>query len=275
MSSIYHPTGFWNALLRRPAWHLREYWRNSNYRAFHRYASQLSGLERHIPAVVSYKGLRIELCDAASFLSAWDEIFVNRIYEIPRPTGRVPVLVDAGANIGLAALYWKIKYNDFDYVGFEPDPMIAACCRLNLAAWGIRGTMHEVALSDENGEGSFLGDGADGGRLIEGSETGHKVRTSLLSNMLPESVDLLKLDVEGAEAMVLRDIAPCLPRVRNLFMEWHYRTGEGGLGAAIQLLEEAGFDCHVQVAKGQKQPFMGICEEGAFSQNLNIYAVRK
>ena len=45
----------------------------------------------------------IRFCDNASFLSAWDEIFVNRIYDIE--DGEAPLLVDAGANIGLAALF--------------------------------------------------------------------------------------------------------------------------------------------------------------------------
>jgi len=260
--------------LRRPVWHLREYLRNTDYRALHRFAFQLRKSARGASARVNHAGRPIELCDAASFLSAWDEIFVNRIYQIPRPAGRVPTLVDAGANIGLAAFFWKITYGEFEYIGFEPDPLVAACCRRNLVAWQVKGILHELALSDADGERLFLADGADGGRLLDGGGAGLSVKTGRLSSMLPEVVDLLKLDVEGAEAVVLRDIAPCLPRVQNLFVEWHHRVGEAGLGAAIVLLEGAGFDCYVHVACGQSQPFMGIRPAGEFTQNLNIYAVR-
>lgn len=274
MSTLYHPHGFWNGLLRRPAWHLREYCRSADYRALHRFSRQLSGGLRGVPAVVKREQYRIEVCDAPSFLSAWDEIFVNRIYEIPKRAGRLPTLVDAGANIGLAALFWKMTYGDFRYLGFEPDPRVAECCRRNLAAWGVAGELHEIALSDRSGEQAFFADGADGGRLTGDIKTGLSVKTARLSELLPDYVDLLKLDVEGAEAGVLRDIAPCLPRIRNLFVEWHHSAGKGDLGAAITLLEAAGFDCYVQVAQGPRQPFMREPIRGVFSQNLNVYAVR-
>lgn len=277
MNGIYHPHGFWNGLLRRPAWHLREYMRNAEYRALHRFARQLARRPRHMPAAVRYRRYAVELCDGPSFLSAWDEIFVNRIYEIPVRSGEPPVLVDAGANIGLAALFWKITYGDFQYLGFEPDPMVAACCRRNLAAWGVAGRLEELALSGDEGEQWFQPDGADGGHLSAAPaarHSGFKVKTGRLSQWLPERVDLLKIDVEGAEAGVLDDIRSSLPRVRNLFVEWHARPGGGGLGRTIALLEQAGFDCHVQVAFGQSQPFMRRAGAGRFSQNLNLYAVR-
>ncbi|MCF3648738.1 FkbM family methyltransferase [Synoicihabitans lomoniglobus] len=275
MSSIYHPLGFWNGLLRRPAWHLREYWRSAEYRALHRFARRLGGLPRHNAATVSFGQYTIELCDGPSFLSAWDEIFVNRIYEVAVREGEKPVLVDAGANIGLAALFWKTRMGEFDYLGFEPDPAVAALCRRNLEAWGVRGRLEERALAETEGEQCFVADGADGGRLTDGEGDGVTVKTERLSQWLPERVDLLKVDVEGAEGGVLRDIGPFLDRIRNLFVEWHYRAGEGGLGRAIALLEEAGFDCHVKVAQGPRQPFMREPVCGRFSQYLNLYAVRR
>ena len=274
MSTLYHPQGFWNGLLRRPAWHLRECWRNADYRALHRFSSRLSRLPRGVSAVVARGKYRIELCDAPSFLSAWDEIFVNRIYDLPRRVGKLPTLVDAGANVGLAALFWKRTYGDFHYLGFEPDPQVAACCRRNLASWGVAGELRELALSDAEGEQRFVPDGADGGRLEGGTGSGFTVKTARLSRMLPPAVDLLKLDIEGAESVVLRDIAPCLPRIQNLFMEWHHSSGHAGLGSAITLLEEAGFDCFIQVVQGPRQPFLRRSVEEVFSQKLNVYAVR-
>ena len=277
MNTIYHAQGFWNGLLRRPAWHLREYLRNAEYRALHRFAGKLARLSRHTRCKVEYEGIVIELCDGPSFLSAWDEIFVNKIYEVPVRTGEIPVLVDAGANIGLAALFWKRTYGNFHYLGFEPDPTIAACCRRNLASWGVEGRLEELALAKSEGSRNFQPDGADGGHLSDadgGANPGVFVKAGRLSQRLPEQVDLLKIDVEGAEAEVLEDILPCLPRVRNLFVEWHSRSGANGLGRVITHLEEAGFNCHVQVAVGQGQPFMRPEVAGAFFQNLNLYAVR-
>ena len=278
MNSLYHPRGFWRGLVRQPAWHLREYWRSPAYRALHRFHGQLGGQPRFRAAEVKFAGHPVRLCDGPSFLSAWDEIFVNRIYEIRSEPGHVPCLVDAGANIGLAALFWKWRYGRFNYVGFEPDPAIATCCRENLRAWQIDGELHEVAVAGAEGTAWFEPDRADGGRLAAARPPGGKpafeVKLKRLSTFLPAVVDLLKIDVEGAEGEVLAEIAPCLPRVKALFVEWHSRPGAGGLGRAVDRLEAAGFDCFVQVAAGPRQPFLAARPEQGFAQQLNLYATR-
>jgi FkbM family methyltransferase len=277
MSSIYHTRGFWQALLRQPAWHLREWSRNAAYRALHRFHRKLHRLPRKVPARVSYAGRTIELVDGPSFLSAWDEIFVNRIYDVPVDDGAVPTLVDAGANIGLAALYWKLRYGKFNYLGFEPDSDIAACCRRNLAAWSVSGQLIEAAVGSVQGSTTFVPDGADGGHVVSATVAAAQTRTVLvqrLSAHLPANVDLLKIDVEGAEPEVLADVEPHLHRVRALFVEWHSCPGRHGLGVAISRLESAGFDCYAQVGLGPARPFLQRPTPGAFAQNLNLYAVR-
>jgi FkbM family methyltransferase len=278
MSGIYHPRGFWRGLLRPPAWQVREWLRNPAFRALHRFHAQLRGLPRATPACVRFGGRSIELCDGPSFLSAWDEIFVNRIYEISVPPGEVPTLVDAGANIGLAALFWKQCYGRFNYLGFEPDPVVAACCHANLKAWEIGGQLIEAAVGAVDGSSEFISDGADGGRLTAEAATGtavaRRVDVRRLSRLLPARVDLLKIDVEGAEGEVLADVAEHLGRVRALFVEWHSRRGQAGLGTAIERLEGAGFDCYMQVASGPERPLKFVPATDGFSQHINLYAVR-
>lgn len=279
MNNLYHVRGFWRGLFRQPAWHLREWLRNPAYRALHRFARQLKSFPRYTPAVVQYRGWPIHLCDGPSFLSAWDEIFVNRIYEIPVPAGKIPVLVDAGANIGLAALYWKLRYGDLCYLGFEPDPVVAACCRKNLQSWHMGGELIEAALGAEDRTATFLLEGGDAGRLAEGGVVASariaNVPVQRLATRLPETVDLLKIDVEGAEAEVLDDVAPLLDRIGAIFVEWHSRAGQPGLGRTIGQLEAAGFDCYFQVGFGPMRPFGGERSPALYTQQLNVYAVRR
>lgn len=277
MSAIYHPRGIIRGFLRQPAWHARELLRSKSYRALHRFHSRLRKIPRFLHARVLYDGFEIGLCDGPSFLSAWDEIFVNRIYDIGVVVASPPVLVDVGANIGLAALYWKRRYGEFSYLGFEPDPVVAQCCRTNLENWRIKGQLLEVAVSDVEGCMTFQSDGADGGHLVPTNQQGenvHIVKAVRLAPLLPSRVDLLKIDVEGAEAKVLSDLEPALGAVRNVFVEWHSCSRRAGLGAAISLLERAGFDCHIQVAVGQSSPFQKETIRDGFYQNLNIFAVR-
>jgi len=145
-----------------------------------------------------------------------------------------------------------------------------------LRAWKIDGELHEVAVAGKEGCSWFQPDHADGGQLATGRPAGSiqpfEVELRRLSAFLPDSVDLLKIDIEGAEGEVLAEIAPCLPRVKALFVEWHSRAGAGGLGQAIRLLESAGFECFVQVVRGPPRPFLAYKPAQGFSQQLNLYA---
>ena len=77
-----------------------------------------------------------------------------------------------------------------------------------------------------------------------------------LFQWLPERIDLLTVDVEGAEAGVFRDISPYLHRIRNLFVEWQYCANESGLVRVITQLEETDFACYLQVVQCPSQPFI-------------------
>jgi FkbM family methyltransferase len=278
MNALYHTRGFWWGLLKQPGWHVREWLRNPAYRALHRFHRQLRRVPRYTRAQVVFAGRPIQLCDAPSFLSAWDDIFVNRSYETRVAAGAEPWLVDAGANIGLAALFWKWRYGHFRYLGFEPDPRVAECCRENLRAWEIDGELIEAAVAGTLGWRTFQSEGADAGRLLpagaEGPHASAKVAVKRLSNCLPAVVDLLKIDIEGAEGEVLQDIAPCLERIRALFVEWHSQVGRPGLGVALARLEAAGFDCYLHTAAGPTQPFLATPLVNSYTQLLHLHAVR-
>jgi FkbM family methyltransferase len=182
-------------------------------------------------------------------------------------------LVDAGANVGLAAVFWKWRYGNFRYLGFEPDPAIAACCRENLRAWEIDGEVVEAAVAGREGEIGFQSDGADGGHTVAAGAS-LRVPARVLSGFLREEVDLLKIDIEGAEGEVLREIESSLPHVRALFVEWHSRPGQPGMGAAVAQLETAGFDCYLQIGAGPRQPFLAREPVNNFVQQVHLYAVR-
>ena len=263
----------------KPVWlHLRAYARDPAYRALHRFARRLR--HRRFPESIEIKfaGKPIRLFDGPSFLSAWDEIFVNRIYDIGTCLS-TPRLVDVGANIGLAALYWKHRYGEFRYVGFEPDRAIASLCRANLEAWNCSGELHECAAAATDGEVGFLPDGADGGRTVEAAANTPplRVRSVRLSRYLQETTDLLKLDIEGAEAEVLKEIVGQLHLVRQIFVEIHSTpTNEQTLAVVFTILENSGFRCYLQTGFGAKRPLSeSEVSPGGFDMLVNVFGVRE
>ncbi len=279
MRSIYHPRGFWRAGA-GPVWrHLRRWASDPAYRALHRFDRQLRPHPRRTAATVHYAGRAVRLCDGPSFLSAWDEVFVNRIYDLGSLPPR-PRLVDAGANVGLAALYWRYRYGAIRYLGFEPDPAIAAVCRANLAAWGVDGTLIEAAVGPSASVADFLPDGADGGRTVDTGATavGRTIRVQVeeLVPHLAEPTDLLKIDIEGGERELLPSLGVAIGRVAHLFVEWHCPpTGPSGLGEAISLLESWGFTVVVQPVAWHDRPLAPQRADVDQVQHLNLFAVRR
>lgn len=263
-----------------PLWKHGRFWLKSpEYRAWLRFNRQLKRVPRFVPGEVRYRGLPIRYMDGPSFLSAWHEIFVCGFYAISQETGTSrPLLVDAGANIGLAPLFWKTRFADFRYIGFEPDPLAAEICRANLQAWGCEGTVHEAALAREPGKRRFQRDRADGGAfdLAGTGAEAIEVTTVRLADFVTWPVDLLKIDIEGAEDEVLADIEPQLGQVRNLFVEVHSRKDQPqNWGVLITRLQRAGFRCFLRPLTPHGQPFLEK-QSGAsgFDDQFNVFAVR-
>lgn len=279
MKSIYHPRGVWRAGC-GPVWHhFRRWVEDPAYRALHRFHGQLRRLPRCTAAAVRFGRRPICLCDGPSFLSAWDEVFVNRIYDVG-PLPPQPRLVDAGANIGLAALYWRWRYGPVRYLGFEPDPGIAAVCRENLVAWGVGGELVEAGVGPRAGQAAFVRDGADGGHTVDlGTgvpRAAIQVRIEELVPRIDGPVDLLKIDIEGGERELLPALSPVVGRIGRLFVEWHCPpSGPSGLGAAVELMEGWGFTVLVQAVAWSERPLAPDNDGPAAGQQLNLFAVRR
>jgi FkbM family methyltransferase len=158
----------------------------------------------------------------------------ERLARIARAMARVmasaagAVAVDAGANLGLTCLAIAAAWPDHAAIhAFEPDRRTASLLAANMAANGLeRVRVHAVALGATEGEASFRrmeGNPATSHLLPPGSRSGARagelrqvpVRTLDAMLDLPR-LDLLKIDVEGAEALVLAGGAATLARHRPL-----------------------------------------------------------
>src|SRR5204863_8621938 len=112
--------------------------------------------------------------------------------------------------------------------------------------------------SDES-ELTFLSRGGEVGRLSQDGESdrGVAVKTCRLSPYLAEPVDLLKLDVEGAETVVLRECRHQLANVRNIILESHSFAGkEQEFAEHASTLASAGFRVHLHVLQPAPQPLV-------------------
>lgn len=217
--------------------------------------------------------------DAASFLFIYDEIFVKQIYEFRADTVN-PYIIDAGANIGMSVIYFKQLYPHAEIVAFEPDKSIAKYLRQNIASFGLTNvTVIEKALWNEETTLQFCSDGSDGGRIVTEADcsTIISIPATRLRNYLTRTVDLLKIDIEGAELTVLADCKDLLHHVKHLFVEYHSFVGKTQqLGKLITLLEESGFRLYISAPGiASEKPFTKPIVYAGMDGQLNIFAVRR
>lgn len=145
--------------------------------------------------------------------------------------------VDVGANWGYFTLVAAHAVGPRGrVVALEPDPRMAAELRGNVARNGIgHATVMETAASEAAGRAVLSGYAeADRNRGVSslvappaGNARSFAVRTAALDDLMDElgihRADLVKIDVEGAEELVLRGMARGLAagRYRQVLMELH------------------------------------------------------
>jgi FkbM family methyltransferase len=158
------------------------------------------------------------------------------------------VIVDVGANIG-AYSTWAAAFlgPNGRLVAVEPNPTSFQMLKRSLADVGTNASAFQCACGAEEGELPLF---SEPGYTVSSSLTNFAAATRTdvvqirrLDDLLDESdvadVDLLKIDVEGAELLVLAGGLRTLKRTRRVVLE----TTEGDLGSRIrEMLSSAGFE---------------------------------
>lgn len=266
-----------------PGGHALRLWRDRAYREHMRLQLELAGMPRYRGTCVALQEFDVELVDAASFLSAHYEIFVEQIYRFAcdEPS---PSILDLGANIGLATLWFKRRYPGARVVALEPDPAIYACLERNVRQNGLTGVeLVNKAVWTTDATLRFARDGADGGRVVRAGEEGNalmpatvEVEALAIDRLLAgRHIDFIKMDIEGAESAVLPACRDALNDVRWLFVEYHARKGwPSELGSIVRAIESAGFRLHVESAGPRRRPALGAQAGGDFEMQLNLFGWR-
>lgn len=238
---------------------------------------RLKSLPRYAATQTLCEGKKIKIPDAASFLFIQNEMFYKEIYRF-RTLKEAPFIIDCGANIGLSILYFKKQYPNAKIIAFEPDPKIFEYLTHNIACFNYQDVkLYNNALWSEETFLNFDAEGADGGRIdVNKNADTVKVKTLKLSSFLDQPVDLLKIDIEGAEFEVLNECKTQLKNVERLFVEYHsFLNKEQDLDALLAIMKTAGFRYNIQhIGVFSKHPFESINNYAGMDLQLNIFAYR-
>jgi FkbM family methyltransferase len=209
-------------------------------------------------AVFNFPWAAITYVSASDLRGQFAEIYDLRHYAF-RTSAPAPVIIDAGGNIGMSAIWFKREYPQAKVTVYEADADLAALLAKNLAAAKVTGVdVQNAAVWIEDGTVSFDNRGQDKGMVSTGGGT--KVRSVDLALHLPERVDLLKLDIEGAEYALIDRLCSTgnIARVQNLVAEFHVNHSD--LDAwikSLRQLREAGMQVTLSAEIG---PWLGAAD---------------
>lgn len=135
------------------------------------------------------------------------EIFAEGAYRVPDELlapESVRVVVDCGAHIGLTALYLANRYPCARVIAVEPNPTNFQLLERNTRS-EPRITPVHACISDRDGSARISTDGPSWGHTTGGAGVIVEALTldAIRKRFGIEDVDLLKLDIEGAERAVL------------------------------------------------------------------------
>lgn len=175
-----------------------------------------------------------------------DQIVIRRLNDFVPEVDR-PFILDCGANIGISALNYRRWCPDARIIAFEADPAIFGVLRRNLDrnhAADVQAI--EAAVWTAAGEIPFSVDGMDGGRIDrDPGASGRRLSVPAidLTAYLDQPVDMLKLDIEGAEYAVVAHVLPSLTSVKNVAIECHIdQSTVSAFGTLLTQLHGVGFD---------------------------------
>ena len=231
------------------------------------------------PRVESVLGWSVACFDYPALVDLFEEIFVHRHYVFEASHPR-PLILDCGSNIGMSVLFFKWLYPDCEIIAFEPDPGTFSLLGRNVLDNRLAGVrLVRSAVCDRDGPVEFYVDPERPGSLLMSmlQARGPKQRVEVsgvrLSGYVDGPVDLLKMDIEGAEELVIQDLVDHgkLALVREMIFEYHHHIDPSAerLGALLRVLEEHGFGYQLLT------PYMtGFQIKGA-SQDVLVHAYRR
>ena len=235
-------------------------------------------MPRHQEMTIELAGRPFRIPDPLSFYWSYREIVEDRIYDFPC-TVVSPRILDLGANCGLSALFFLLRYPEARLTCVEADPSLFSILEKNIrpVASASRVVLQQAAVAAATGVIDFHSSGADSGRLVPHASLPsklHKVPAVSLDSLIDGPIDFLKVDIEGAETEV---ILACqkLDQVHRLFVEYHSFVGMAArLDELLACLRRAGFRTWIQTQYCPPRPFHEIHPHADMDLQLNLFASR-
>lgn len=248
---------------------------NSNQREFMRLVFLYGDKKRYQKTTIKFLNHKFFATDCLSFIWQFKEIFVDEVYKFETKNVE-PVIYDCGANVGLSCLYFKNIFPNSRIKAFEADPNIAKILSSNLKDMNVEVINEAVWINSEGVEISL--EGADAASIY-GSKNKVRVDSVSLNKLIEdeERIDMLKIDIEGAETDVIKNCRENLFKVENIFIEYHsFLNYPQDLNTVLKILKEKNFRYFIKQPADRNSPLLNRINKNypEMDLQLNIFAYK-
>jgi FkbM family methyltransferase len=178
--------------------------------------------------------------------SVFSQVFIDRVYDAKLPFAP-KTIIDAGANVGLSALFLHRKYPDATIVALEAEESNFKLLQENVQGYPSIYPL-QAALWYQDGWLSLQDESATHSSFRFSADAGGKMRVpalcphSIMQKYHWAQIDLFKINIEGGEKELFgHEPSDWIPQVQVFMMDLHDRLLPGCSETVMQALVPTGF----------------------------------
>ncbi|WP_447641531.1 MULTISPECIES: FkbM family methyltransferase [Chitinophagaceae] len=228
---------------------------------------------------IQLSGYHISYKKPYELLHTYEDIFSKEIYRFNSDSEQ-PLIFDCGSNIGFSILYFKKIFPSSKIVAYEADENNYGLLKKNVERNHLQNVdLRNKAVWIHDDGVQFSAKGTEASKIAEGDGDGAKtVSSERLASVLAgfEKIDFLKMDIEGAEYDVVKDCAPYLSRIENMFIEYHGTVEETDkLNQLLAIFSKSGFRVYIKnAADFLLHPYIDKKVNSIYDVQLNIFCYK-
>jgi len=232
----------------------------------------------------------INYSNKLSAIQTLEEVFINMAYYFSSDKTD-PFIVDAGCEVGVATIFFKIFYPNAKILCFEAHPYAFELLEKNLKINNLNNTIAiNSALTNKEGTLDFFGefncDDPDtrGSSIISAwglqrtTSSKIEVKSTVLSKYIDSPVDYLKLNVEGAEQQIIEELETQnkLDFINKILIKFHYSKNTqhiNNLNSIYALLAKRDFIVKNKIQKKPEQIFPNVTNNWLTESEVCLYTL--
>jgi FkbM family methyltransferase len=197
-----------------------------------------SYMKHHVSTSATVRGIGRVTVRRGSDAKVFSQVFSSKQYELRyvrqfdeirrrfgdiKTCGKIPLIIDLGANNGASALWFISRFPGSRVVAVEPDPDNAATCRHNVRGQNV--VVLEAAIGSEAGMVNLITDNREDWTVTTKRSAGGAVQLLTVPEILERNGDcelfMVKIDIEGFESDLFQSSTEWLLKTKVVFIEPH------------------------------------------------------